>query len=63
MKKKVCFLLLVVLAASLFAATSGAGRNFALRYLNLAINAVSSGDYESADSLAVTGLSYDLISM
>ncbi len=59
MKKKVCFLLLVVLAASLFAATSGAGRNFALRYLNLAINAVSSGDYESADSLAVTGLSYD----
>ena len=59
MKKKVCFMMLVVLAASLFAAAGNAGRNFALRYLNLAINAVSSGDYESADALAVTGLSYD----
>ena len=60
MKKKACFLLLAfVIFSSLFAVTGNAGRSFALRYLNLAINAVSSGDYETADSLSVTGLSYD----
>ncbi len=60
MRKKVCSLFLVFAAAAVFCAgTVSAGRTIAIRYLNLAINAVSYGDYDSADALAVTGLSYD----
>ncbi|MCR4714321.1 MAG: CDC27 family protein [Treponemataceae bacterium] len=59
MRKKVCFLIIVVFAATLYAASGNAGRSFALRYLNLAMNAVSADDYETADALSVTGLSYD----
>ena len=59
MRKKICSLFFVFAAAVCFAGTVGAGRTIATRYLNLAINAVSYGDYDSADALAVTGLSYD----
>lgn len=60
MRKKVCYMLLALVASAVFCAgTVNAGRTIATRYLNLAINAVSTGDYEGADALAVTGLSYD----
>ena len=59
MKKVCCLLLAFATAAFLCAGTVDAGRTIATRYLNLAINAMSYGDYDSADSLAVTGLSYD----
>ncbi len=59
MRKKVCLLLFLVFSVSLLFAANNAGRSIALRYLNLAINAVSSDDYETADQLAVTGISYD----
>ena len=59
MKKACCLILAFAAAAVLCAGTVAAGRTIATRYLNLAINAVSYGDYDSADSLAVTGLSYD----
>ena len=59
MRKKVCCLIFAFVAAAFCAGAVNAGRTIATRYLNLAINAVSTGDYEGADAFAVTGLSYD----
>lgn len=60
MRKRVCSLFFVFAVAAIFCAgTVSAGRTIAMRYLNLAINAVSYNDYDNADALAVTGLSYD----
>ena len=60
MRKKVCTLLLSFsIAVAFCVGTVNAGRSIATRYLNLAINAMSSNDYDTADSLAVTGISYD----
>lgn len=59
MRKKVSLLLIIAIAVSLLPAATNAGRSLASKYLNLAINAISSDDYENADSLALTGISYD----
>ncbi|MCR4940980.1 MAG: CDC27 family protein [Treponemataceae bacterium] len=59
MRKKVFLLLFCFFSVFLFCAEIKAGRSIATRYLNLAVNALSSEDYENADFLAGTGLSYD----
>lgn len=57
-KTAACFLFLAVLALMIYADVSG-NRRMASRYLSLAVNAFSTGDYDAAEALVETGMSYD----